>query len=85
MGYYIRELKNKSQLPRWKIQFITYKKEDTKTSNAQKPRKEWDVPTRRWNSLGFKTSMSLEQAHSRAKQINAQIEIKRQESRRKKK
>ena len=84
MGYYIRELKNKSQLPHWKIQFITYKKAETQNSNAQKPRKEWDVPTRRWNSLGFKDSMTLEQARCRAKQINAQIEIKRQESRRKK-
>ena len=84
MGYYIPELKNKSQLSRWKIQFITYKKSETQLSNAQKPHKEWDVPTRRWNSLGFKDSMTIEQARSRAKQINAQIEIKRQESRRKK-
>ena len=58
MGYYIRKLKNKSQLPHWKIQFITYKKSETQESNAQKPRKEWDVPSRRWNSLGFKDSMA---------------------------
>lgn len=81
MGYYIRELKNKKQSPHWKVQFITYKKEDTKSSNAQKPRKEWDLPLRRWNALGFKDTMTLEQARSRTKQINAQIEIKRQESR----
>ncbi len=84
MGYYIRKLKNKSQLPRWKIQFITYKKSETQESKAQKPRKEWDIPKTRWNSLGFKDSMSIEQARSRARQINSQIEIKRQESRRKK-
>ena len=84
MGFYIRELKNKNQLPHWKLQFITYKKSETQTSNAQKPRKEWDISKKRWNSLGFKDSMTIDQARSRAKQINSQIEIKRQEARRKK-
>lgn len=40
MGYYIRELRNKLNAPKWKIQFITYKKSETRDSNAQKPRKE---------------------------------------------
>ena len=74
MGYYIRELKNKNKLPRWKVQFITY----------QKSRCEWDIAKERWNSIGFDTSMTLEQAKSRAKQINAQSEKKRQEIERKK-
>jgi hypothetical protein len=26
MGYYIRELKNKVQSPKWKVQFLTYGK-----------------------------------------------------------
>ena len=34
MGYYIRELKNKLTAPRWKVQFITYKKEDTSRLEA---------------------------------------------------
>lgn len=57
MSYYIRELKKKLAAPRWKVQFITYKKEDTHQSNAQKPRKELDIPKTRWNPLGFKDSM----------------------------
>ncbi len=70
MGYYIRELKSKSksksknQNPRWKVQFISYKKQYTASSNARKPRKDWDIPKRRWTALGFKDSMSLEQARS---------------------
>jgi hypothetical protein len=59
MGYYIRELKGKLADPRWKVQLITYIKEDTRQSNAQKPRKEWDIPKSRWNSLGFKDSMTV--------------------------
>ena len=62
MGYYISELKNKTQLPRWKVQYITYKKSDTKESQAKKPRKEWDVQKQRWVTLGFKDSMTPEQA-----------------------
>jgi hypothetical protein len=71
MVYYIREMKDKLATPRWKVQFITYKKEDTRQSNAQKPRKEWDIPKARWSSLGFKDSMTPDQARSRAKKINA--------------
>ena len=67
MRYYIRELKRKSQLPHWKVQFITYKEKETRSSNAQKPRKEWDITKTRGNSLGFKDSMTLDQARSRAK------------------
>lgn len=83
MGYYIRKLKTKNQNPRWKVQFISYKKQYTGQSNAKKPRKDWDISKRRWIALGFKDSMSLEQARARARQINAKIEMRRQEERRK--
>lgn len=83
MGYYIRKLKTKNQNPRWKVQFISYKKQYTGQSNAKKPRKDWDISNRRWIALGFKDSMSLEQARARARQINAKIEMRRQEERRK--
>lgn len=84
MGYYIRELKNKRQLPHWKVQFLSYKKVDIKDSTAKRPRKEWDISKERWSALGFQPSMSSDQAKARAKQLNAQRASKRQEERRKK-
>lgn len=83
MGYYVRQTKNKRLTPNWKVQFISYKKQDCVT-DAKKPRKEWNIPRQRWLPLGFHESMSFEQAQARAKQINAQLEIKRQEELRRK-
>lgn len=40
MGYYIRELKNKTQAPKWKVQFITQKKEFAKDSASKNPRRD---------------------------------------------
>lgn len=83
MGYYIRSDK-KNQTQAWRVQYITYQKKYAKESNAKKPRKEWNIPKRRWQSLGFQESMSIEQAQSRAWQLNTHIEKRRQEERRKK-
>src|SRR5689334_336258 len=84
MGFYIRCLKNKHSQPIWKVQFLSYTKEDTKNSIAQKPRREWDIEQRRWQALGFQETMSVEQARARARQLKAQIETRRQEERRRK-
>jgi hypothetical protein len=81
MGYYIRELKNKSQLPHWKIQFITYKKSETQSSNAEKPRKEWDISKTRWNltswldeALRRSADRRSHRQPTRASQPTAQLE-----------
>jgi hypothetical protein len=81
MGYYVRHLAWKKSAPQWKIQFLSYKKEDHPDSKALKPKKEWDVPKERWRALGFHSSLTLEEARVRARQINAQRYLKRQEER----
>ncbi len=82
MGYYVRFLERKTELQPWKLQFITHKKIDTVASKAKRPRKEWDIPQRKWSALGFHSQMGFEIARSRAKQLNAQLELRRQEERR---
>lgn len=84
MGYYIRQLKRKRRAPNWKIQFLSYKKIRLAESDAKRPRREWDIPQSQWLSLGFLPSMTVEQAKMRVKQINAQLELKRQEERKRK-
>ena len=37
MGYYVRSLSNRKSVPRWKLQFISQKKEFTKGSQAVAP------------------------------------------------
>ena len=81
MGYYIRKLPWKKSKPAWKLQFISYKKEDKKLAEAKNPKKEWDVDKKRWTALGFHSEMSFSDAQVRAKQINAQRFIKEQEKR----
>jgi hypothetical protein len=81
MGYYVRALPWKKSDPRWKLQFVSYKSQDTKDSNAIKAKKEWDVDADRWRSLGFHKFMTLDEAKVRARQLNAQDFIKRQEER----
>ncbi|MGE3758764.1 MAG: hypothetical protein AB7H97_13475, partial [Pseudobdellovibrionaceae bacterium] len=46
------------QLPRWKVQCITYKKADTKESTAKKPRKEWDTRKKRLEDGGVIVSQT---------------------------
>ncbi|MCK6595083.1 MAG: hypothetical protein L6Q37_03275 [Bdellovibrionaceae bacterium] len=81
MGYFIRALPWKKSLPKWKVQFISYKKEDIKNSPAKKPKKEWDVDRDRWRSLGFHNLMTIEEARVRVRQLNAQRHLKEQEKR----
>ena len=61
--------------------FVSYKSKDTKDSNAIKAKKEWDVNPDRWRTLGFHKLMSLDEARVRARQLNAQDFVKRQEER----
>jgi hypothetical protein len=82
MGYSTRKLPNKLKLPHWKLQFISYKKHYSKNSIAKKPRKEWDIRRSHWQNLGFHESMNFDQAKSRVRQLNAQLEIKKQEEKR---
>ncbi len=79
MGYYIKHLPNKKSDPKWKVQYISWKQEDTKSSKAKKPKREWDIPKARWLSLGFADSMNIAEARSRGRQMNAQEQLKRQE------
>lgn len=68
MGFYVKRLLNKKSLPYWKVQFISWKLEDTKASKAKKPKREWDISKDRWQSLGFVKTMTFEEAKSRARQ-----------------
>lgn len=79
MGYYIRALPWKKSAPRFKIQFISYKNNDVKNPAAKKPKKEWDLRKDRWRTLGFNSGMDVTDARARAKQLNAQAFLKRQE------
>lgn len=79
MGYHIKFLPLKKSQPSWKVQYISFKKSDTQNSKAKKPKREWDIPKDRWLSLGFSQSMNIVEAKSRARQLNAQGQLKRQE------
>lgn len=81
MGYYVRALSLKKSAPNWKVQFVSYKKTDFHKPGAVKPKKEWDVDKDRWRTLGFAKSMSIAEARCRARQLNSQLFIKRQEER----
>lgn len=81
MGYYVRALPWKKSDPRWKLQFVSYKSKDIKDSNAIKPKKEWDVDPDRWRTLGFHKMMTLDEARVRARQLNDQEFVKKQEER----
>ena len=80
MGYYIRFLKNKKSVPNWKVQYISLRKKDRKiTSTAKAKKTTWDVAKHRWSVLGFHTTMHLDEAQVRAKQLNSQLLLKKQE------
>ncbi len=79
MGYYVRALPWRKSNPRWKLQFVSYKLQDIKDPNAIKAKKEWDVDPDRCRSLGFHKMMTLDEAKIRARQLNAQDFVKRQE------
>lgn len=84
MGYRVKELPTKKTEPKWKVQYISYKKKDIKNFNQSNPRKTWDIEKERWRTLGFYKYMNLDEARTRSKQLNAQKDIKAQEERIKK-
>lgn len=43
MGYYVRALSSKKCEPKWKVQYVSFKKSDYKNSQAKFPKKEWDI------------------------------------------
>jgi hypothetical protein len=82
MGYYVKKLPSKKTEPKWKIQFVSYKKEHVKelrNSQSKKPKKTWDIDRDRWKSLGFYKYMDIDEARIRCKQLNIQVELKSQE------
>jgi hypothetical protein len=82
MGYYVRALKDKKKRPHWKIQFISSRRKDQRASSqAKSPKRTWDLTKDRWRPLGFHSSMTIEEARVRAKQLNSQIRLKQQEER----
>ena len=82
MGYYVRELREKQSEPRWKLQFVSYRKEHNKGSKAIKPKREWDVDSRRARALGFHRDMTVREAKARQRQLNQQLRQKRWDERR---
>lgn len=69
----------------WRVQYTSFKKIDwPENTKAKVPKKEWNISKDRWHSLGFNKLMTLEEAKARAKQLNAQAHLKRQEERIKK-
>ena len=79
MGYSIKSLPKKKSEPKWKVQYVSFKKADAPISKAKMPRKTWDIVKKRWLSLGFNEFMTRAEAKARAQQLNAQLHIKRQE------
>lgn len=79
MGFFVRALPNKKKDPKWKVQFVSYKKADCENQKSKK--KEWDLHKDRWRPLGFLSNMTITEARARASQLNAQNRIKKQEER----
>jgi hypothetical protein len=80
MGYFIKHLPLRKSAPNWKVQFVSYKKADLKPEcRAKKPKREWDIKRPRWQELGISTFMTIEEARARAKQLNAQDHLRKQE------
>lgn len=81
MSYYIRALPTIKSEPKWKVQYVSFKKADYKNSEAKFPKKEWDISTDRWSALGFYRYMTIDEAKVRVRQLNSQLDIKKQEER----
>jgi len=43
MGYRVKELPSKKSEPKWKVQYVSYKKKDIENFDQPNPRKTWDV------------------------------------------
>lgn len=74
MGYYIRKLAGKRN---WKLQYVSYRKKDSEGFLCKLPQRAWDIPKERYFLLGFRESMTYQQARSRQLQLNTQSELKR--------
>lgn len=72
---------SQKKFPRWKVQFISYKSADRSGTKIRWPKKKWDVPRDRWRALGFLIRMDIQEAKARAKQLNAQALMAKQEKR----
>lgn len=82
MGFYIRALTRKKESSAWKLQYVSYKRGDAPKSRADKPQRTWDIPRNRYGDLGFRVTMTIEQARAHRKQINTQIKLQRFEEKR---
>lgn len=81
MGYSVRKLPWKKSEPKWKLQFVTYKKAIVSQAGV-KEKKTWDIDKTRWADLGFTSRMTVEEAQTRAKQLNTIEKEKDRELRR---
>ena len=63
------------------VQSVSYKSKNTKDSNAIKAKKKWDADPDCWSTLWFHKLMTIDEARGRARQLNAQEFVKRQEER----
>ncbi len=79
MGYYVKKLANKKSNPKWKIQYVSRKKEHTKKSTAQHPTRTWDITKDRYRSLGISEAMTIDEAKAVTKSLNAKSQLKRHE------
>lgn len=70
MGYRIKALPNKKSHPKYKIQYRSY---------AGGERKDTDVKRKKWYEHGFNEDMTFEEAQERARQLNAQAKLKREQ------
>ena len=61
----------------WKVQYVSFKKSDTKDSVAKYPKKEWDIAKDRWLAIGFYKYMTLDEAKARASQLNLKSKDKK--------
>lgn len=78
MRYRIKALPKKKSEPRWKVQMVSYKKEDIlqhRRPSHKCDRVTIDVKKSEWFHHGFNAQTSREEAEERAKQLNAQTEL----------
>jgi len=82
VGYYVKSLPWKKSKPKWKVQFVSYKKEHINAINNSrsiKPKKTWDISKERLKPLGFYKDMTIDEAKARSRQLNIQKNLKEQE------
>lgn len=77
MGYYVRFLREKKKAPYWKLQFVSYRKRDAPSGRAKRPRKECDVAIERYQDLGFRQAMTIDEARARQRQLNSGLRLRR--------